>query len=163
MTFIFSPFDSMMQKLPIPGRFLFRMEISCKYKENLENLNELPADYEFPDFESLEAQDSDSANSAKTFRVRGAWNENGVAFQFLFREKAKRSGAIETALMKAIGWNFGSTPGTFMTFIGPRATATGLSVYRAVKGRMARNHPFFCFRSTGRSSFPTIFQMGPFR
>lgn len=79
----------MMQKLPIPGRFLFRMEISCKYKENLENLNELPADYEFPDFESLEAQDSDSANSAKTFRVRGAWNENGVAFQFFVSGKSK--------------------------------------------------------------------------
>ncbi|MCR5163502.1 MAG: hypothetical protein K6C40_05730 [Thermoguttaceae bacterium] len=79
----------MMQKLPIPGRFLFRMELSCMYKENLEDLKELPPDCEFPDFESLEAHDSDSANPAKSFRVRGAWNENGLAFQFLVSGKCK--------------------------------------------------------------------------
>ena len=79
----------MMQKFPIPGRFLFRMEIACKYKDNLENLNELPADYEFPDFDSLEISDGDLANTAKTFRGRGAWNENGVAFQFFVSGKSK--------------------------------------------------------------------------
>jgi len=78
----------MMHKLPIPGRFLFHIEIPCKYKENLANVDELSSDYEFPDFELLELQEGDSIFSAnKGFRVRGAWNEKGIAFQFLISGK----------------------------------------------------------------------------
>ncbi|MDO4570432.1 MAG: hypothetical protein Q4D38_08620 [Planctomycetia bacterium] len=94
----------MPSELPIASRFLFRMEIPCLYMANLEEMNELPAECEFPNFEGLErrtkpqeatssvrvvrAKSVQSKSSApQSFRVRGAWNENGLAIQFFVEGK----------------------------------------------------------------------------
>lgn len=84
----------MYHKLPIPSRFLFRMELPCYYTENPDAMTELPEKYEFPDFATLEEYEGNSGPSArkgseKTFRVRGAWNERGLVFQFFITGKVK--------------------------------------------------------------------------
>lgn len=81
-------------KLPIPNRFLFRIEMQCRYRENLDEMNDLPPEFDFPDFETLEQSDSSSSGpfsskNGKNFRVRGAWNEKGIAFQFFISGKTR--------------------------------------------------------------------------
>lgn len=72
----------------------------CYYRENLDELKELSPKYTFPNLETLEngektsetgvfAQNSTSVSNGKTFQVRGAWNEKGIAFQFFVSGKTK--------------------------------------------------------------------------
>ncbi|MDO4629274.1 MAG: hypothetical protein Q4C70_08845 [Planctomycetia bacterium] len=88
-------------KIAIPNRFLFRIEMPCYYRENLDALKELPPSYTFPDIELLENGDksqetgvfssprSGSGSDGKSFQIRGAWNEKGIAFQFFVSGKTK--------------------------------------------------------------------------
>lgn len=84
----------MFHKLPIPSRFLFHVEMECRYQEKLEELRELPASFELPDFESLEQTENPASafaqkHNSKKFNVRTAWNENGIAFQFFVSGKTR--------------------------------------------------------------------------
>lgn len=84
----------MFHKLSIPSRFLFHVELPCQYRKGLEDLHELPANFELPDFENLEQSGNPASaftqkNNSKRFSVRTAWNEDGIAFQFFVSGKSK--------------------------------------------------------------------------
>lgn len=70
----------------IPGRFLFRMAFPCLYLQDAINKQTLAEKFAFPDFSSLENPPA-GMPKVSPLEVRGAWCEEGLAFQFTIRGK----------------------------------------------------------------------------
>ncbi|MDO4551780.1 MAG: hypothetical protein Q4C96_11080 [Planctomycetia bacterium] len=72
------------------SRFLFRFSLSCSYLGKLKEGEDLPERYAFPDFTLLEHfQETVPSAEKNPLHVRGAWNEEGMYFQFFVTGKKK--------------------------------------------------------------------------
>lgn len=70
----------------IPGRFLFRVAFPCLYLPDAMKKQSLAEKFAFPDFTALEPPPA-GVPKVLPLEVRGAWCENGLAFQFTIRGK----------------------------------------------------------------------------
>lgn len=70
----------------IPGRFLFRVAFPCLYLQDAMKKQTLAEKFAFPDFSAMETPPAGTPK-VSPLEVRGAWSEEGLAFQFIVRGK----------------------------------------------------------------------------